>query len=107
MDQNTKEIGKFQQLIIKNPIAFVAAVFFVMFWVTYFLNIRKNDNAEEYWKELYEKEKDKNDDLTYQLLINAGVIKKQDQVITDANTTLRKETESDAKEILNSRNNEK
>lgn len=104
---NSKEIGKFQQLIIKNPIGFVAAVFFVMFGVTYFINMRKNDSAEEYWKEQYEDQKKKNEDLTYQLLINAGVLKKQDEVIKEANTTLREETADAAKEILNSRKNEK
>lgn len=104
---DSKEIGKFQQLIIKNPIGFVAAVFFVMFGVTYFINIRKNDSSEDYWKEMYEKEKEDNDDLKLQLLINAGVLKKQNEVIKEANTTLREETAEDAKSILNSRNNEK
>lgn len=104
---NSKEIGKFQQLIIKNPIGFVAAVFFVMFGITYFINMRKNDSAEEYWKEQYEDQKKKNEDLTYQLLINAGVLKKQDEVIKEANTTLRKETSTKANEILNSQEHEK
>lgn len=104
---DSKEIGKFQQLIIKNPIGFVAAVFFVMFGVTYFINIRKNDNSEEYWKEQYEKEKENNDALKLELLINAGVLKKQDAVIKKANTTLREETADAAIEIIKSRENEK
>lgn len=104
---NSTEVGKFQQLIIKNPLAFVGAVFFLMFGITYFINIRKNDSAEEYWREQYEAEKKRNEDLTYQLLINAGVLKKQDEVIKEANTTLREETADAAKEILNSRKNEK
>lgn len=104
---DSKEIGKFQQLIIRNPIGFVAAVFFVMFGVTYFINIRKNDSSEDYWKEQYEKEKENNDALKLELLINAGVLKKQDEVIIEANTTLREETAESATELLKSRTNEK
>lgn len=104
---DSREVGKFQQLIIKNPLAFVASAFFMMFGITYFINIRKNDSTEEYWKEMYEDEKTKNENLTNELLYNAGIIKRQNAVIIDADSTLREKTMPEAKEILKSRNNEK
>lgn len=96
---NTNEVGKFQQLITKNPIAFTAAVFFLMFWVTYFINIRKNNNAEQYWKELYERERDEKDKLKDQLLMKAGYI--QQETIKQADSTLREKTAEQAKTLLN------
>lgn len=101
-----KDITKFQKLyglLAKNPVVFVATVFFLMFWITYFINIRKNDNAEEYWKELYIKERDDNDALKEQLLINAGVLKEQSEIIKDADSTLRKVTSADANQLLNNK----
>lgn len=87
---NPASIGKFQQLIAKNPVTFVAAVFFVMFWVTYFLNINKNNDAEQYWKEMYEKEKNRNDGLTLELLIKAGVLNKKDETIQKQGEAIKK-----------------
>lgn len=104
---NSKEVGKFQQLIIKNPLGFVAAIFFLMFGITYFINIRKNDNAEQNWKELYEGEKKKNEDLTYQLLVKAGVLNKQEKEILETNKKIKEETADAAIEILKSKENEK
>lgn len=98
---NANEVGKFQQLITKNPVAFTAAVFFLMFWVTYFINMRKNNDAEQYWKELYIKEREEKDRLKDDLLIKAGVIEKQNAVIIEADSTLREKTEEQAKTILN------
>lgn len=92
MPQNNlspENVGKFQRLIIQNPLAFVAAVFFLMFTTTYFLNIGKNNDAEQYWKELYIKERDKNDELQTQLLIKAGVLEKAKEVIIEADSTLK------------------
>lgn len=98
---NINQVGKFQQLITKNPIAFVAAVFFLMFWVTYFLNIRKNNDAEQYWKELYLSERSEKDNLKNDLLVKAGVIERKNAEIKLADSTLRKQTEEQAKIILN------
>lgn len=95
---NTNELGKYQQLIAKNPVAFVAAVFFLMFWITFFINIRKNNNAEEYWKELYEKEKWQKDQLKDELLQNAGYIKKE--TLKKADSTLREQTQEQATSLL-------
>lgn len=83
-------VGKFQQLITKNPTAFAAAVFFIMFAFTYTINIRKNNSAEQYWKELYLKERDKNDDLQTELLVRAGVIDRKQNVIEKQNTVIKK-----------------
>ncbi|MFP3835362.1 hypothetical protein [Chryseobacterium sp. SIMBA_028] len=96
---NTNEIGKIQSLIAKNPVAFIAAVFFLMFWVTYFININKNNSAEQYWKELYEKERGEKDALKDQLLTKAGYI--QRETIKQADSTLREKTQEQAKQILN------
>lgn len=82
-------VGKFQQLIIKNPVAFVAAVFFIMFGFTYSINIRKNNDSEKYWKELYEKERNEKDRLKDELLIKAGVLEKAKEVIIEADSTLK------------------
>jgi hypothetical protein len=84
-----ENIGKFQKLIAQNPVAFVASVFFIMFGVTYFMNVRKSNDAEEYWKELYLKERDKNDELQTQLLIKAGVLEKAKEAIIEADSTLK------------------
>lgn len=84
------ELGKFQKLLAKNPLAFVGAVFFVMFCVTYWINIDKNSDSEQYWKELYQKERDKNDALQLELLIKAGVLDKKDRVIEKQNQVIKK-----------------
>ena len=47
---NPKQIGAIQNLITKNPVAFAAAVFFIMFWVTYLININKSSSDIEYFK---------------------------------------------------------
>ena len=99
MAENTNQLGKVQQLISKNPLAFVAAVFFVMFWTTYFINMNKNDDAEQYWKELYEKERGEKDALKDQLLKKAGYIEKE--TIKKADSTLREKTQEQAKTLLN------
>ncbi|MGL5234097.1 MAG: hypothetical protein ACRC8Z_04985 [Empedobacter falsenii] len=85
-----EELGKFQKLLAKNPLAFVGAVFFVMFCVTYWININKNSDAEQYWKELYQKERDKNDALQLELLIKAGVLDKKERVIEKQNKVIKK-----------------
>lgn len=96
---NTNEIGKIQALITKNPYAFAASVFFLMFWVTYFINIRKNTNAEEYWKKQFEQEKAAKDKLKDELLIKAGYIK--EETIKKADSTLREKTQEQATTLLN------
>ena len=87
-----ENIGKFQKLIINNPVGFVAAVFFIMFGFTYGINLAKNNDSEDYWKEMYEKERGKNDRLNEQLLIKAGVLEKAKEVIIEADSTLKKNT---------------
>lgn len=98
---NTNEIGKIQQLIIKNPFAFVGSVFFLMFWITYFINLKNSNSSEDYYKRLYEEERKKNDDLNTKLLIKAGVIEKQKAESKEADSTLREQTLEQAKQILN------
>lgn len=102
MQDNIQDIDKLSrvtQLIAKHPISFVAAVFFCMFWATYYINIRKNEDSEETWKELYIKEKENNEKLKNQLLIKNGIIdgmQKQD-------TILREETKQQVEQLLNSK----
>lgn len=100
---NPKNIDRFTKLITKYPISFVAAVFFCMFWVTYFINIRKNEDAEEVWKELYLKERSEKDKLKNQLLIKAGIIEKQNEIIKNTSDTLRNSTETEVRELLKSK----
>lgn len=97
---NSEHVGKFQQLISKNPLAFVASVFFIMFWITYFININKNSDSEQYWKELYEKERGEKDRLKDELLFKAGIIERQQHIIKEADSTLRNNTMPEAKELL-------
>ncbi len=97
---NPDTFGKFQNLIVKNPIAFVAAVFFLMFFGTYYINIRKNSNEVEVWKTLYEKERAEKDRLKDQLLIRAGIIEKQNEIIKEVDSTLRDNTEYETIKIL-------
>ncbi len=96
---NINQVGKVQQLIIKNPFAFVASVFFLMFWVTYFINLRTNNNSEEYWKKQYEQEKAAKDKLKDELLMKAGYIK--EETIKQADSTLRENTQQQATTLLN------
>lgn len=98
---NANEIGKFQTLIAKNPIAFVASVFFIMFGFTYYLNIRKNNDAEQYWKELYLKERQEKDLLKDELLIKAGIVSKKEEQIKQADSTVRQKTETTVNNIIN------
>lgn len=84
-----ENVGKFQKLIIQNPIAFLASVFFIMFGFTYSLNVWNTRNSEQYWKELYIKERDKNDNLQTQLLVKAGIIERAEAVIIEADSTLK------------------
>lgn len=96
--QDIDKLSKATQLIAKHPISFVAAVFFCMFWVTYYINIRKNEDNEETWKGLYIKEKENCERFRNQLFIKNGIIEgmqKQD-------TILRQETKKQAEEILKS-----
>lgn len=88
-DLTPENIGKFQKLILNNPVGFVAAVFFIMFGFTYGINLMKNNDSEQYWKEMYEKERGKNDRLNEQLLIKAGVLEKAKEVIIEADSTLK------------------
>lgn len=96
---NTNQIGRFQQLIARNPIAFVAAVFFVMFWITYFIHLKKSNDDAEYWKEKFENEQKQKDALKDQLLRKAGYI--ENETIKKADSTLREKTQEQAKQILN------
>ncbi|WP_312900195.1 hypothetical protein [Chryseobacterium taichungense] len=96
---NINQIGKIQQLIIKNPFAFVASVFFLMFFVTYFINLRANSDSVDYWKKQYEEEKKAKDKLKDELLMKAGYIK--EETIKQADSTLRQKTQEQATTLLN------
>lgn len=94
------EIGKLSTIVSKNPLGFVVAVFMLMFAVTYYINISKNDQSEEYWKSQYEAERRKSDDLKNMLLQKAGIIDYQKEVIEyqgeaikEADSTLRNGTQ--------------
>ncbi len=100
MEKRIEHINKITQIIAKYPISFVAAVFFCMFWVTYYINIRKNDENEETWKELYIKEREDKDRFRNQLLIKAGIIEAQRRIIQQNDTLLRNETIENAEQIL-------
>ncbi|HFI4796541.1 hypothetical protein M2T79_09485 [Elizabethkingia miricola] len=91
---NIDNLNKLSRIIVRNPLGFVASVFFMMFWITYFINIRKNNDAEQYWKELYLKEKSDKDRLKDELLIKAGIIEEQQAVIKEVDSTIRKSTPS-------------
>jgi len=86
---NAKEIGAIQNLIDKKPLAFVAALFAILFGGLFFLHLRTKDDSSEYWKELYMQEKASKDLLKDQLLIKAGVIERQNEVIIKADSTLK------------------
>lgn len=85
---NSNEVGKWQQLIAKNPVAFTATIFFLMFGITYFINIRKNNDAEQYWKELYLKERAEKDKLKDELLVKAGLLNEYREVAKKADSTI-------------------
>ena len=92
----TESISRFTLLIAKYPAAFVGALFGVMFLINHYIANRRYEEEIVQWRELYIKEKDKNDELQNQLLIKAGIIeamKKNDEVIKD-------KTEDTAKEVL-------
>lgn len=97
--QDIDKLSKTTKLIAKHPVSFVAAVFFCMFWVTYYVNIRKNEDNEETWKELYLKEKKEKEQLTLLLLIKANIIEKHNK----QDTLLREETQNQVKELLKSK----
>lgn len=102
---STEDVGNIQKLIVKNPIAFVAAIFCIAFGFTYYININKNSDAEQYYKELYEAERNRNDRLTTELLINKGVIRRQEEVIIKADSTLKDNVSVKVDKILNNENN--
>ena len=66
----------------------------------YFININKNSDSEQYWKELYEKERGEKDRLKDDLLFKAGIIERQQNVIKEADSTLRNNTVLEARELL-------
>lgn len=91
------EIGKLSTIVTKNPLGFAVATFFLMFAFTYYININKSDEHEDYWRKQYEKERDENRELKNALMRKAGiidyqkdVIDYQGHVIKEADSTLRK-----------------
>lgn len=97
---NAKEVGALQKLIQKSPAAFTAAIFCIAFATMYYLNVQKNNDAEKYWKELYIRERNRNDHLTTELLIKSGVIEKQNEVIVKADSTLKDNVAVKVEKIL-------
>lgn len=98
---NPQILGKLQNLVVKNPLGFVATVFFFTTFVTYFLIIRRSGDAEQNWKELYLKERAEKDELKNELLIRAGIIERQNMIIKEVDSTLRDNTELETTKILN------
>lgn len=94
-----ENIRKMTELIAKHPVSFVAGVFFCMFWATYFIHIRREENEVEFWRELYLKEKDEKDEFRKELMIKAGIIEKQNAIIKQKDTILRNETEKQVEKI--------
>lgn len=62
------------ETISKNPVSFVGAAFFVLFWGYFIWSQNKTDNESLYWKKQYETERNKSDELYKQLLIRNGII---------------------------------
>ncbi len=88
---NQAQFSKFQALLAKNPLAFVATVFFLMFWITYFINLQNSKSEITYWKEKYD-EKDKEvNQLKDDLIESSGIIKIQREVVEKAVNVLDSE----------------
>jgi len=100
MPNSTQLLEKIQSLITKNPLAFLAAAFFLSSISTYSLFIRQTKDAEQYWRELYLKERDEKDKLKDELLMSNGIIKSQDKIIQEKDSTLRDNTIEKVETIL-------
>lgn len=92
----TESISRFTILIAKYPAAFVGALFGVMFLINHYIANRRYEEEIIQWRELYIKEKDKNDDLQNQLLIKAGIIER----LKKEDDTIKNKTEDTVKEVL-------
>ena len=92
----TESISRFTILIAKYPAAFVGALFGVMFLINHYIANRRYEEEIVQWRELYIKEKDKNDDLQNQLLIKAGIIER----LKKEDDTIKNKTEDTVKEVL-------
>lgn len=92
----TESISRFTILIAKYPVAFVGALFGVMFLINHYIANRRYEEEIVQWRELYIKEKDKNDDLQNQLLIKAGIIER----LKKEDDTIKNKTEDTVKEVL-------
>lgn len=98
-----EDIGKLTKIISKNPISFVASVFFLMFWITYYIHVRRADDEANEWKMLYLKEREDKDRFRIQLLEKAGIIEQQNEIIKNSAEILKENTEKESKEILKSK----
>ena len=67
-----------------------------MFLINHYIANRRYEEEIVQWKELYIKEKDKNDDLQNQLLIKAGIIER----LKKEDDTIKNKTEDTVKEVL-------
>lgn len=97
---NSGKVSRYAETIAKNPIAFVGAVFFMMFWVTYFINIYAKSEDCSYWRIQYEVERKKNDKLNTQLLIQNGIIQIQGKQMKTEDSIIRSETKHQVERLL-------
>lgn len=95
---NPDNVGKFQDLISKNPAAFVGAVFVIMFGFTYGINLNNSSKEEKRCWELVKIEREAKDkaiaeqnELKDKLLVKSGVLDKVEKRIDEANAELIKE----------------
>lgn len=100
MPHRIEILAKVQEQITKNPIAFLASVFFLFTSFLFYRLIDNNEDATLYWKTLYIQERTEKDKLKDELLMKAGIIERQKVVISEADSLLRDNTEKEAKIII-------
>lgn len=88
---NEQQFSKFQSLIAKNPLAFVATVFFIMFWITYFINLQNSKEEVVFWKKKYDNKDAEVNKLKDDLIESSGIIKIQKEVVEKAVNVLENE----------------
>ncbi|MCK0201367.1 hypothetical protein [Ornithobacterium rhinotracheale] len=87
---NVDKLKVVTELIAKKPIAFVGAVFAIMFWGFFIWSQRRIEYNSHECEKRYEREREYKEDLVNALLIKNGVIdnlreekKKQDSIIKE------------------------
>lgn len=97
---NTDKLSKIQELIERNPVAFLAAVFFVLFGTLFYMFLNKHSKEQDdcekeiiYWKNKNDIAQKEKDNLTTALLVQHKVIHKVD-------STVKKELDNEIQTIL-------